>query len=49
MADESGTDESVTGMRAVLDMIADDVRLDATALQTVGVQGWDGFAIARVR
>jgi len=25
-----------------------DPRLDATAIQTVGTKGWDGFAIARV-
>jgi hypothetical protein len=30
-------------------MIAADTRLDATALQTVGSKGYDGFAIALVR
>lgn len=47
--DEDGRDESIVGTRAFLDRLASDERLDATALQTVGVKGWDGFAIARVR
>jgi hypothetical protein len=29
-------------------MIAEDPRLEATALQTVGVKGYDGFSIALV-
>ena len=29
-------------------MIAEEPRLTATALQTVGSKGWDGFAIAIV-
>jgi predicted O-methyltransferase YrrM len=47
--DEDSDDESVTGTRAFLDEVAADPRLDGTAIQTVGVKGWDGFAIARVR
>ncbi len=42
-------DPSVQGVREALTMLAGDPRLDATALQTVGVKGWDGLAIARVR
>jgi hypothetical protein len=30
-------------------MAAADPRLDATAIQTVGVKGWDGFCLAVVR
>lgn len=41
-------DASVQGIRRALNTLADDPRLDATALQTVGVKGWDGLAIARV-
>ena len=47
--EEDGADDSVTGTRAFLDEVAADSRLDATALQTVGVKGWDGFALARVQ
>lgn len=47
--DEASTDEDVAGTRAFLAALADDDHLEATAIQTVGVKGWDGFAIARVR
>ncbi len=49
VVDEDGTDESVVGTRAFLDAVAEDPRLEATAIQTVGVKGWDGFALARVK
>lgn len=39
-------DERVRGAREVLELMGADPRLDATALQTVGVKGWDGVAIA---
>lgn len=42
-------DESIVGTRAFLDEVAADPRLDATAIQTVGIKGWDGFALARVK
>ena len=41
--------DSVRGTRAFLDLAAADPRLDATALQTVGSKGWDGFCLAVVR
>jgi predicted O-methyltransferase YrrM len=34
------------GVRAALEVLAQDSRLSATAVQTVGVKGYDGFAIA---
>ncbi|NGX10218.1 class I SAM-dependent methyltransferase [Mycobacteroides franklinii] len=37
------------GTREALERLGSDPRLDATALQTVGVKGWDGLAIAVVR
>jgi predicted O-methyltransferase YrrM len=40
-------DARVQGVRAVLADISRDPRLDATALQTVGVKGWDGFTVIR--
>lgn len=47
--DASSTDERVHGSRAVLELLGSDRRLDATAVQTVGLKGWDGFAIGLVR
>lgn len=47
---EAGSDdERIVGTRALFDMLAADKRLDATAVQTVGSKGWDGFVLARVR
>ncbi|WP_144795777.1 O-methyltransferase [Microbacterium paludicola] len=43
---EDTTDSKVIGTRQALQMLADDPRFDATALQTVGVKGWDGVALA---
>lgn len=37
------------GVRAAVDAIAAHPDLDATALQTVGIKGWDGIVIARRR
>ena len=42
------TDPKVIGTRDALRMLGQDPRFDATALQTVGVKGWDGFAVAVV-
>jgi predicted O-methyltransferase YrrM len=41
-------DPRVQGVRRFFEMIAADPRLDATALQTVGSKGHDGFALAIV-
>ena len=38
----------VTGTRRFFDRLAADPRLAATAIQTVGAKGWDGFAMAIV-
>jgi len=42
-------DPRVQGVRSVVDAIAANPDLDATALQTVGVKGWDGLILARRR
>ncbi|SFT68773.1 Predicted O-methyltransferase YrrM [Kosakonia arachidis] len=42
------TDASVQGVRKFIDMLSDDPRLTVTAMQTVGVKGWDGFTLAWV-
>ncbi|HDX4048143.1 TPA: O-methyltransferase [Enterobacter soli] len=41
-------DARVQGVRRFIEMIGDNPRLTATALQTVGVKGWDGFTLAMV-
>ena len=48
VVDPDSQDASVQGVRAFLDDIAADPRLTATAIQTVGEKGWDGFVLARV-
>lgn len=48
VADPSDTTPAVVGSREVLALLGAHPRLDATALQTVGVKGWDGFALAVV-
>src|ERR1700761_6474759 len=45
---ESG-DASVKGTRRLFELMEADRRLEATALQTVGSKGYDGFVVARVR
>lgn len=46
--DAGSTDERIIGTRALFDMLGANPRLDATAIQTVGAKGWDGFVLARV-
>ena len=41
--------ESVQGVRRAIAMMGTDARIEATAIQTVGSKGYDGFALARVR
>jgi predicted O-methyltransferase YrrM len=48
VADLSDRTATVRGVREVIDLVAAEPRLDATALQTVGAKGWDGFLLARV-
>jgi predicted O-methyltransferase YrrM len=43
---DPGDDENASGVRAFLQAMAADPRLDGTVLQTVGAKGWDGLAIA---
>ncbi|MBF6327955.1 O-methyltransferase [Nocardia transvalensis] len=48
IADADSADAAVRASREVLELLAAEPRLDATALQTVGGKGWDGFAYALV-
>jgi predicted O-methyltransferase YrrM len=49
VADPTSVDPSVLGTRRLLEAIAHDHRVDATAIQTVGSRGYDGFLVAMVR
>lgn len=44
---ESG-DPAIAGTRRLFDALAASGEIDATAIQTVGIKGWDGFALAIV-
>jgi predicted O-methyltransferase YrrM len=46
--DGDSQDASVQGVRHFIDLISREARLTATAIQTVGEKGWDGFVIAVV-
>ncbi|KAA0932019.1 O-methyltransferase [Streptomyces apricus] len=48
VTDATSQDPSVRGTREALDLFASHPKLTATAIQTVGVKGYDGFALARV-
>ncbi len=49
VADSHTTDPNAIGVRTMMDRIAANPRLDATAIQTVGSKGYDGFALIHVR
>jgi hypothetical protein len=48
IVDVMSRDRNVQGMRRFYELIAAEPRVSATALQTVGSKGYDGFAIALV-
>ena len=48
VADAASTDANVIGVRRFIDLMAEYPRLSATALQTVGCKGYDGFSLAIV-
>lgn len=49
VADAASRNPDVIGVRRMFDLMAREPRLSATAIQTVGAKGWDGFALAIVR
>jgi predicted O-methyltransferase YrrM len=49
VADRVSSDPDVIGTRRMFEAIAREPRVSATAIQTVGVKGWDGFALAVVK
>ena len=48
IVDQDTTDPHVRGVRRFLEMAANNPRLSVTAMPTVGVRGYDGFAVAVV-
>ncbi|MEH2305501.1 methyltransferase [Nostoc sp.] len=44
----TSSDPSVQGVRRFNELLASEPRVSATAIQTVGSKGYDGFAIAIV-
>ena len=46
--DERSRDASVQGVRRLNQLIANEERVTATAIQTVGLKGYDGFLVALV-
>lgn len=48
VADAANRDPDVVGVRRMFELMAREPRLSATAIQTVGAKGWDGFALAIV-
>ena len=46
--EEQSTDSAILGSRRVLELMGSEPRVTATALQSVGVKGYDGLAIALV-
>src|SRR4029077_15630991 len=46
--DSTSTDKDVQGARQLFELLANEPRLSSTAIQTVGVKGYDGIAFAIV-
>ena len=47
--DPAAEDHQGRAVRATLEMMGKHPRLDTAAIQTVGIKGWDGFAVALVK
>ena len=48
LADAADADEATRAQRRLHEMLADEPRVSATTIQTVGVKGYDGFLVALV-
>ncbi len=49
VGDADSPDPDVRGTRALTEAVAQEPRVEATAIQTVGTKGYDGFLLAVVR
>ncbi|HEX5016027.1 MAG TPA: O-methyltransferase [Actinomycetes bacterium] len=48
IVDPTNDDPMITGTRQLYEAVRDEPRVAATAIQTVGIKGYDGFLLARV-
>ena len=48
LVEAASRDPDVIGVRRMFELMAREPRLSATAIQTVGTKGWDGFVLAIV-
>jgi hypothetical protein len=48
VVEAASSSADVVGVRRMFEIMAREPRLSATAIQTVGAKGWDGFALAIV-
>lgn len=48
ITDEHSEDERVRGVQQFMELLKEEPRIEATAIQTVGVKGYDGFVLAIV-
>jgi predicted O-methyltransferase YrrM len=48
IVDQTNQDPNQIGTRRLLEMLGQNPRLNATAIQTAGIKGYDGFALAVV-
>ena len=48
VADSASSDPNVQGVRRFIELLAAEPRVSATAIQTVGSKGYDGFTLALV-
>ena len=48
VVDATSRGPDIVGVRRMFEIMAREPRLSATAIQTVGAKGWDGFALAIV-
>lgn len=47
--DENSGDESVNGVRTLMELLSEEPGIEATAIQTVGSKGYDGFVLGIVK
>jgi predicted O-methyltransferase YrrM len=47
--DATSSDPGIVGTRAAFDLLSGHPRVDSTALQMVGLKGWDGFVLGVVK
>jgi predicted O-methyltransferase YrrM len=48
VVDAEGADPQIQGVRQMIELVAKEPRVSATAIQTVGSKGYDGFMVALV-